>query len=217
MARELLQGKPTLRRRPPTAPRSGPGAEAGAILQVKLDLILADAAARAGDDPSRAVTRADLRALARRHADALPPEYHALARLQAWAVAGGPWPRIDSAHPAYFYTLRGAAGPLRDLVNRLLAEMAPLDARALFICHKEAFYEAYRGWPEPKRAFVADLLGREYAADKAGVRRALFGDGTPAAPIAGDSPLMLRPAARVAPGTAPIRGPWGPAAPSRAP
>lgn len=194
------------------------GAEAGAILQVKLDLILADAAARAGDDPSRAATRADLRALARAHAASLPPEYHALARLQAWAVAGGPWPRIDSAHPAYFYTLRGAAGPLRDLVNRLLAEMAPLDARQLFICHKEAFYEAYRGWPEAKRAFVADLLGREYAADKAGVRRALFGEGLPAAaPIAEDSPLMLRPDARAAPRAVPIRGPWGPAAPSRAP
>ena len=177
------------------------GADAGAILQGKMDLILVDVAARAGDDPGPA--RRDMRALARRHAAALPPEWHALAGLREWAVAGGPWPRIDSAHPAYFHTLRAAPGPLRDLVNRLLAELTPLDARALFVSHKEAFYDAYRDWPEAKRAYVADLLAREYAADKAGAREALHGPDT--APVPPESPLVLR-----RPMAAPAVGPWGP-------
>ena len=182
------------------------GADADAILQGKMDLIVADVAARAGEAPG--ATRSERRATARRFAADLPPEYHALAALRAWAVAGGPWPRIDSSHPAYFYTLRAAPGPLRDLVNRLLAELTPLDARALFICHKEAFYDAYRAWPEPKRAFVADLLAREYAADKAGAREALYGPET--APLPPESPLVLR---DPVPDPRPAAGPWGPVAP----
>lgn len=178
------------------------GADAALILQGKMDLMVADVAARAGEAPG--TTRRDLRLAARRHAAHLPPEWHALAALRAWAVEGGPWPRIEASHPAYFYTLRGAPGPLRDLVNRLLAELAPLDARGLFICHKEAFYALYRSWPEPKRAFVAELLGQEYAADKAGARERLL--GPEGAPVPPESPLVLRdPLPRV--------GPWGPVGP----
>ena len=40
----------------------------------------------------------------------------------------------------------------------LLAELSPLDVRQLFICHKEAFYRAYAGWPAAKQAYVARLL-----------------------------------------------------------
>ena len=57
----------------------------------------------------------------------------------------------------------------------LLAELAPLDPRQVFICHKELFYRTYATWPEAKKAYVADFLAREYQVDKAGARAALFG------------------------------------------
>lgn len=83
----------------------------------------------------------------------------------------------------------------------LLAELAPLDARQLFICHKELFYRLYATWPEAKRAFVADFLAREYQVDKAGARAALFGhepDMSGAqSPVQADERLIER------------VGPWG--------
>lgn len=150
------------------------GIDAGAILRQKMDFIVARVAADMGDDLS-STSRRQLRVLARRFADRLPPEWQGLAALVRWAEEGGPWPRITSDHPAYFYTLRAKAHADADLVNRLLAELAPLDVRQLFICHKEAFYAAYATWPEPKQAYVADFLAREYQVDKAGTRAALFG------------------------------------------
>ena len=121
-----------------------------------------------------------------------------------WAEAGGRWPRIDSDDAAYFYSLRAADTPWKDLVNMLLAELAPLDIRQLFICHKELFYQLYRGWPDAKRSFVADFLAREYQVDKAGARAALFGsepdmaNRMPSAPVKDPVQDIVR---RV--------GPWG--------
>jgi hypothetical protein len=98
-----------------------------------------------------------------------------LAAMLRWVETGGVWPRITSEHPAYFYTLRAKAGPDRDMVNMLLAELSPLDVRQLFICHKELFYRLYAGWSEAKQTFVADFLASEYQMDKVGTREALFG------------------------------------------
>jgi len=53
-----------------------------------------------------------------------------------------------------------------------------MDVRQLFICHKQAFYDAYMTWPEAKRDYVAEFLAREYMVDKAGAREALFGDAS---------------------------------------
>lgn len=164
------------------------------ILQQKMDFIVVDTASRLGDELGRA-DRRRLRQLARRHLDDLPKEFHALAALHAWATSGGPWPRIDSRHPAYFYTLRSADHGDRDLVNMLLAELAPLDVRQLFICHKQAFYAAYAGWPDDKKEFVAEYLANEYMVDKAGARDMLFGHE----PAMEEEPRDL--VARV--------GPWG--------
>jgi hypothetical protein len=180
------------------------GADAVAILRQKMDFILVDIAASLGRDvPGQ--TRADLRKLARQLGSALPEEFHALASLVRWAEQAGPWPHITSDQPAYFYTLRATPGPNRDLVNRLLAELSPLDIRQLFICHKEAFYRAYAGWPDAKKDYVATFLEREYAVDKAGARVALFGS---------DDPVMADPPS--APKPTPERddliarvGPWG--------
>ncbi|WP_377191549.1 DUF6638 family protein [Ruegeria meonggei] len=151
-----------------------PGVDAAAILRQKMDFLTIDAAANADVDLS-ALDRSDMRRLARSHAEHLPEAYHGLAQLLRWATDGGQWPRITSAHPAYFYTLRAADTPDRDLVNMLLAELAPLDPRQMFICHKELFYRTYATWPEAKKAYVADFLAREYQVDKAGARAALFG------------------------------------------
>ena len=104
---------------------------------------------------------------------------NALRALVNWAEDDGPWPRINSDHPAYFYTLRAADTPDADLVNMLLAELTPKDVRQLFICHKEVFYRAYAGWSETKKSYVADFLDREYQVDKAGARAALFGHDAP--------------------------------------
>ncbi|GAA6202630.1 DUF6638 family protein [Aquicoccus sp. SU-CL01552] len=150
------------------------GIDAAAILRQKMDFIVIDAAAGAGLDLAD-LDRADLRRLARTNADVLPGAYHGLAHLLNWASSGGDWPRITSEDPAYFYTLRAADTPLRDLVNMLLAELTPLDIRQLFICHKALFYRLYADWPEGKRAYVADFLAREYQVDKAGARAALYG------------------------------------------
>lgn len=188
------------------------GIDAAAILRQKMDFIVAEMASAMGEDLEGA-TRRDLRLLGRRHAALLPEDWKGLADLVRWAEEGGAWPRIDSEHPAYFYTLRARDVPDADLVNMLLAELSPLDIRQLFICHKEAFYRAYAGWPETKKAYVADFLHREYMVDKAGTRAALFGhepdmDNRPAP---GNSPWT-----RSGRSSAPPRddlvdlvGPWG--------
>jgi hypothetical protein len=140
--------------------------------------------------------------MARGHAGDLPPEYDLLADMVRWAETGGRWPRTSSDHPGYFYTLRAADTPDRDLVNMLLAELCPLDLRQMFICHKALFYRSYRSWPEEKKAYAASFLATEYAVDKAGARTALFGH----------EPGMAEPEpAQVQPKEGLIQrvGPWG--------
>lgn len=154
------------------------GIDAAAILRQKMDFIVVDAAQDAGIDLTGA-RRADIRALGRSHAGQLPAEFHGLAALLNWAESGGSWPRIPSDHPAYFYTLRASDHADADLINMLLAELAPKDIRQLFICHKELFYRLYAGWSETKKSYVADFLDREYQVDKAGTRAALFGHDAP--------------------------------------
>ena len=173
------------------------GMDAGAAIRQKMDFILVDAADRLDLDVGDA-SREALRRVAHRLGSALPEEFLGLAALLRWVERAGDWPRISSAHPAYFYTLRGRAGADRDLVNMLLAELSPLDVRQMFIVHKEAFYSAYAGWSDRKRQYVADFLAREYAVDRQGARTALFGPepGMDAAP----SPWDVRPA---------VPGPWG--------
>lgn len=154
------------------------GIDAAAILHQKMDFIVAAVAADMAENLSGA-TRQDLRRLGRQYADKLPQEWQGLAALLRWAEEDGPWPKITSEHPAYFYTLRAKAHADADLVNMLLAELTPLDIRQLFICHKEAFYKSYAGWPDVKRDYVVDFLDREYQVDKAGTRHALFGHDAP--------------------------------------
>ncbi|WP_406645896.1 hypothetical protein QEZ52_18200 [Aliisedimentitalea scapharcae] len=150
------------------------GVDGAAILRQKMDFIVADTLSRKGLNLTGR-SRSDLRRLARAHVGELPVEYDLLAAMVRWAETGGGWPRVSSDHPGYFYTLRAADTPDRDLVNMLLAELCPLDIRQLFICHKPLFYESYSTWPEPKKAYVAEFLASEYAVDKAGARAALFG------------------------------------------
>ncbi len=154
------------------------GIDAAAILHQKMDFIVADIAGVMGED-LKGATRRDLRQMGRRFASLLPPEWQGLAALARWAEDGGPWPRIDSDHPAYFYTLRAKNHADADLVNMLLSELCPLDIRQLFICHKQAFYAAYEGWSDAKKDYVADFLYTEYTVDKAGTRDALFGHEEP--------------------------------------
>ncbi|GHF00130.1 hypothetical protein GCM10016455_21270 [Aliiroseovarius zhejiangensis] len=151
------------------------GDSGAAILRQKMEFILVDAATNAGLDLGDMSSRT-LRHVAQRMGAHLPDAFRGLAAMVRWAEAGGQWPRIDSRHSAYFYTLRARPDhPDRDLINRLLSELAPMDFRQLFICHKELFYASYATWPDEKRAFVAEFLHRDYMANKAGAREALFG------------------------------------------
>lgn len=145
------------------------------ILREKMGFILIDAVTASGGVLPESP---DFRRLARQFADQLPQEWHGLAALLRWAENDGPWPRITSDHPAFFYTLRASGHQDRDLVNMLLSELAPMDFRQLFICHKEAFYAAYAQWPEAKKAFVAQHLEKDYMSDKPGKRAFLFGPDT---------------------------------------
>lgn len=175
------------------------GVDAAAILHQKMDFILLDAADTLGVELQGA-TRRDLRRFAGTLGNALPQEFLGLAALLRWVEGGGPWPRITSEHPAYFYSLRARPQADRDLVNMLLAELSPLDVRQLFICHKQAFYAAYAGWSEAKKTYVADFLAGEYQMDKAGTRAALFGP----------EPGMEEPAPRAADDDlVTLVGPWG--------
>jgi len=174
------------------------GIDAAAILGQKMDFILVATGAELGLDLGNA-TRRDLHKLAQRLGAKLPGEFTGLAALKRWAQAGGDWPKINSEHPAYFYTLRARPGADRDLVNQLLAELAPLDVRQLFICHKQLFYSLYAGWPEQKKQYVVDFLVDEYQVDKAGARAALFGgEASMEEPDAPDMDDLID-----------IVGPWG--------
>ena len=151
------------------------GVNGARILREKMDFIIVDAAGSAGIDLGGMSPR-DLHRAAQRMGKDLPEAFKGLAALVRWSENGGKWPRITSEHPAYFYTLRARPDhPDRDLINQLLAELSPLDFRQLFICHKEAFYAAYASWPDQKREYVAEFLYRDYLANKAGAREALFG------------------------------------------
>lgn len=156
------------------------GIDGAAILRQKMDFIVIAIAAELGLDITGA-SRRDIRRLARIAGDRLPPEYHGLRQLVAWAEDDAPWPRIPADHPAYFYALRAADHDDADLVNMLLSQLAPRDVRQLFICHKDLFYARYATWPNTKKEYVAEFLATEYQVDKAGTRAALFGHEAPMA------------------------------------
>ena len=177
------------------------GLDAAAVLRQKMDFILVEAAESLQLEIGDA-RRTELRKIAYRLGDSLPDEFLGLAALLRWVEGAGDWPRITSEHLAYFYTLRAAPGPQRDLVNMLLSELAPMDVRQLFIMHKELFYKTYVGWSERKRQYVADFLEREYKVDAQGARESLFGP----------EPSMdtrTRPEPKPAKDLVEIVGPWG--------
>ncbi len=177
------------------------GMDAAAVLRQKMDFILVDAADTLNLDLG-AATRADLRKVANRLGTALPTEFQGLAALLAWVEKAGDWPAISSEHPAYFYTLRSRTHADRNLVNMLLADLAPLDVRQMFITHKQRFYAEYATWSDRKRGYVVDFLAREYQVDKQGAREALFGPEPRMDEAARPEPKPARDmAARV--------GPWG--------
>ena len=150
------------------------GMDGAAVIRQKMDFILVEAADLLGLDLGDA-RRTELRKIAFKLGEALPPEFLGLAALLNWIDGVAAWPRLTSEHAAYFYTLRAAAGPSRDLVNMLLSELSPMDVRQMFITHKELFYARYGTWSDRKRRSVVEFLEREYQVDSQGAREALFG------------------------------------------
>ncbi len=177
------------------------GMDGAAVIRQKMDFILVEAADVLGLDPGDA-RRTELRKIAYKLGDTLPPEFLGLASLLSWIDGAAPWPRISSEHAAYFYTLRAAPGPNRDLVNMLLSELSPMDVRQMFITHKELFYARYATWSERKKQYVVDFLEREYQVDRQGAREALFGPEP-------SMDLRERPHPKPARDMVQAVGPWG--------
>ncbi len=150
------------------------GTSAAATIKQKIDFVIIATAASLGDDLGD-LSRQQIKQIGRKYADQMPEEFHGLMQIWRWAKLDGPPPNLQSEHPAFFYAFRAAQHVDRDLVNMLLAELTPMDFRQLFICNKQAFYDAYRTWAEPKRDYVSRFLAEEYAVDKAGAREALYG------------------------------------------
>jgi hypothetical protein len=161
-----------------------------ALLKQRIEFVLAHHFAH-NDAKWRFDGKADLRANVYRNLDALPALFHALSDRLHRAEQRSGQAAPDVGDRDYFYLWRARRGPHRDLTNMLLSALAPLDARQLFICHKAAFYDAYAGWPDAFRAYVADVLARDYIPNKAVARTRLFGDAD-------------------APEPQPSMGPWGP-------
>lgn len=147
---------------------------AAAIIKQKIDFVIISTAASLGDDLGD-LTRMQIRQIGRKYAEQMPDEFHGLMEVWRWAKMEGAPPNLSSEHAAFFYALRSAQHTDRDLVNMLLSELSPLDYRQLFICHKQAFYDAYQNWSEPKRDYVSKFLAEEYTIDKVGARETLFG------------------------------------------
>ena len=176
------------------------------VLQQKMDFMVIDALGATKEDLTD-LSRSDMRRLTRRAWDDLSPAYEGLSDLQRWCMGQGEWPLIASDHAAYFYTVRSAQHEARALVNQLLAELCPLDFRQLFICHKEAFYAAYKKWPAAKKDFVATFLERDYAMNKEDVRERLFGQ--PEAPSELELSVYPEPLTNIGQRFKTV-GPWGP-------
>ncbi|MEP6343028.1 MAG: DUF6638 family protein [Maricaulaceae bacterium] len=151
------------------------GARAGVeIIKQKIDFIIIATLAELGEDLSD-LSRQDIRFLTRKYIDDMPQEYHGLVDVVRWFDGDGEHPKFGPEHAAYFYKFRASQHEHRDLVNRLLAQLSPLDFRQLFICHKSLFYATYKTWSDEKREYVARFLAEEYAADKDGTRELLYG------------------------------------------
>jgi len=148
------------------------------IIKQKIDFILIATLGELGEDLS-ALSRQDIRYLTRKCIDKLPEEYHGLVDVVRWFDGDGPRPKFGPEHPAYFYKFRSAQHEHRDLVNMLIAELSPLDFRQLFICHKPAFYAAYKKFTAKKKDYVVRFMEEEYLADKAGTRDFLYGPWPP--------------------------------------
>jgi hypothetical protein len=169
-----------------------------AVLQQKMDFLVIDAAASNGEDLSN-VSRRDLRDLRRKHRQDLPEAYHSLEKLMKSIIAGQQHFDLKPHDPAYFYLLRSKNHANKRLVNMLLSQLTPLDFRQLFICHKDAFYSAYRSWSDAKKSYAARFLEEEYVLDKSGARMQLFGP----------EPAMEENEPEIE--LAIWQGPWGPA------
>ncbi len=131
------------------------------LLKQRADFAVIDHVAAA--DPRaefRDPEREDMKRLVHRHLDDLPEVFHRLTETARALEQGGPLPSLRPDDPGYFYQLRAADTEDRDLVNRLLAELTPLDIRQLYIWHRELFCKAYEAWPESKQAYVSDFLTR---------------------------------------------------------
>lgn len=144
------------------------------LLRQRVEFVLVDHFARTM--PGWSYTGpVDLRSLAYRDIAEVPELFHALSDRIRRMEQGGTQRPLDPGQPDLFYCLRATQGASTALVNRLLAELTSVDTRQLYICHKNAFYSAYRTWPEAKQDHAVSVLKRDYLPDRQGARARLYG------------------------------------------
>ena len=104
--------------------------------------------------------------------DALPRAFHAISEALRHFEQGTALPRAAASDPGYFYLLRPCRHSDRDLVGHLLARLAPLDFRQLFLFNKHLFRRRYKAWPASQRDYVARDLRRHCLPDEEAAREA---------------------------------------------
>lgn len=98
----------------------------------------------------------------------VPETYFELERLVV-QLERGPVDREDLSRELLLILLhpheRFAAGGIeREAIWQLLCRLSPLDFVRLYVADKEAFFEAYRSWPESKKRWAARRIAGTYRA-----------------------------------------------------
>ena len=116
-----------------------------------------------------------LKRLIYEHFDDLPDDFRTLTKaikhLEHDPNAG----IGDLPGNAFFYLVRASRHPDRNLVNHLIAHLAPYDFRHSYICNRELFEQQFASWDEAKKNLVAEYLANSYAGREAEIEHALYG------------------------------------------
>lgn len=139
------------------------------VLREKLGYISGDAICRADPEVDFAeLTLPQQRQRIEALGDAVPETYFELERLIVQLERGtvdagdvSPELRLLLLHP---HDRFAPGSSERDVIWQLLCRLSDLDILRLYVVDKEAFFEAYRSWPESKKRWAAGRIAGTYRA-----------------------------------------------------
>lgn len=114
-----------------------------------------------------------------REHDELPAEFHEIARALKFCAHGLEWSADGVSAKALAYMTAAKPGPDKDLVNHLLAHLAPADYLAAFSSNNPLFLKRFSTWNEARRGYVTEYLRRHLTGRGAAVFDAVFGANDP--------------------------------------